>query len=182
MPQREDYRLRSITPDDSARLLTWRNSERVRAMMYTDHLISPSEHQAWFTRIQASSAYQICEFQATPVGLVSFTQIEFQHQRCFWGFYLGETDLPKGTGTAMGFLGLDYAFETLHIRKLCSEVLAFNAASISLHQKLGFQQEGHFISHVLKNGAYQDVLFFTLFRDHWLHTRTELAPLVFQRI
>ena len=37
--------LRPAEASDKARILGWRNSPDVRPYMYTDHLISPDEHE-----------------------------------------------------------------------------------------------------------------------------------------
>ena len=40
--------LRRLEDEDRTRILAWRNSPDVRAYMYTDHVIAPEEHAAWF--------------------------------------------------------------------------------------------------------------------------------------
>ena len=107
MAKREDYQLRPLQESDLEMVLSWRNSERVRANMYTDHIISLEEHQTWFKKIKDEPTvdYLICEFQNHPIGLVNFTNIDKNNNKCYWGFYLGETTTPLGGGGALpGFL------------------------------------------------------------------------------
>ncbi|GAM09646.1 spermidine N(1)-acetyltransferase [Geobacter sp. OR-1] len=180
--QRVDCNLRPIEERDLATVLGWRNSERVRSYMYTDHVISPDEHHAWFTRLSGDPfpTVLIFEYRGTPVGLKNFTQIDRRNNRCYWGFYLGEADLPRGCGTAMGFLALEYIFERQQLRKLCAEAFAFNDGSVKYHTRLGFRQEGRYLQHVLKNGVYEDIVSFALFRDDWLAGKTILENTVFR--
>jgi len=49
----EECGLRPIEEGDLATVLEWRNSERIRANMYTDHLISREEHRAGFAKVNA---------------------------------------------------------------------------------------------------------------------------------
>lgn len=181
MPKRDECRLRPVKWEDLEKILGWRNSERIRANMYTDHIISLEEHRAWFekSKLNATSVYLVFEVQEQLAGLVYFTDIDTKNSKSHWGFYLGEENLPQGSGTAMGILGLEYAFTQLNIRKLCGEVFAFNEASSRFHKKLGFSEEGRFVKHVLKRGIYQDVVLFALFYDDWSSKRHKLNETAF---
>lgn len=178
---REEFKLRPIEEQDLDYVLSWRNSERVRAFMYTDHIISPEEHRAWFNRIRTAEfpPTLIFEFRGLPAGLKSFSQIDRYNNRCHWGFYMGDTELPKGCGSAMGFLALEYIFEQHGFYKLCAEAFAFNAASIKYHTRLGFTEEGRFVRHVLKNGRYEDIISFAIFKESWLAGKSALAAKIF---
>jgi UDP-4-amino-4,6-dideoxy-N-acetyl-beta-L-altrosamine N-acetyltransferase len=151
--------------------------------MYTDHVITREEHLRWFERLQSEplALSLIFEISAKAVGIVNVSRMDRVNNTCNWGFYLGETDVPKGCGTIMGFLGLEYLFETLKIRKVIGETFVFNQASIAFHEKLGFTREGYFRRHVLKNGDYQDILAFGLFAEQWRALKPELERKLFLR-
>lgn len=179
--RREDFSLRPIEESDLLKVLEWRNSEWIRANMYTDHIISIDEHSAWLERINKDETptFMIFEFQWKPIGVVNVTQIDNRNNKCHWGFYMGEIGVPRGCGAIMGFMGLEYFFEKLNIRKICSEVFAFNKASIKYHKKLGFREEGYFLKHILKNGDYEDIVVFALLKDEWLKSKSELENICF---
>lgn len=179
---REEFNLRPIEEQDLEMVLSWRNSDRVRSYMYTDHLITQDEHRSWFERRQQAEfpSTLIFEFRGIPVGLKSFSQIDRCNNCCYWGFYLGEAKLPRGCGSAMGFLSLEYIFEQQKFRKLCAEAFAFNEGSVTYHTQLGFIQEGRFMQHVLKNGRYEDIISFALFRDNWIIGKSALAAKVWR--
>lgn len=182
MSQDHEYRLRLMTEDDLETVLGWRNQPWIRANMYTDHLISLEEHRAWFSRakVDPSVVHLICEGNSKPIGCVNFVQIDSKNQKAFWGFYLGEENGPKGRGSAMEFLALEYAFGPLNLRKLCAEVFAFNEKVLKMHGKFGFQQEGNYRQHVLKNGQYEDVVAIALFKDDWVLLRDKLEKICFR--
>lgn len=179
--QREEFSLRPIEESDLDTVLSWRNSDRVRAYMYTDHIITPTEHRNWFERARQSEFHPILvfEYKGAPRGLKSFSRIDRQNNHCHWGFYLGDSDIPRGCATVMGFLALEYIFEQRNFRKLYAETFAFNKSSVTYHKRLGFTQEGCFVQHVLKNGKYEDVLSFAIFREEWLALKQPLETRLF---
>lgn len=125
---------------DRHRLLGWRNSPHVRNVMLSTAEISAEKHNGWFHRVllDQRSRYLVFEFDAHPVGLVYFTGIDNVRQDCRWGLYLGEEGLPKGLGTAMGALSLDWIFDNERVNTVFAEVIAGNARSLAFHRKLGF--------------------------------------------
>ena len=179
---RKDFNLRPIEERDLELILSWRNSERVRACMYTDHVITLEEHWKWFKRVSQAefSTVLVFEYQGVPAGLKNFSQIDRNNNRCYWGFYMGEAHVPRGCGTVMGFLALEYILEQQNFRKLCAEVFAFNFESVKYHTRLGFVQEGFFVNHVIKNGEYLDIKSFAIFRDDWLKSKHLLQTKIFQ--
>lgn len=183
MPNWEDYLLRMIEEEDLDIVLHWRNSDRIRANMYTDRIITIDEHRAWFKRLKNDehSLCMIFEKKKHPIGVINFTQIDPVNRTCSWGFYLGEENLPRGTGSIMGILALDYAFERLGMHKICGEAFAFNQASIRYHQKLGFVKEGRFAKHLKKYGNYEEIISFILFKKSWKQRKTALSKQLFKK-
>ena len=177
-----DCCLRPLCEDDRERVLSWRNQDRIRANMYTDHVIHRDEHDRWFDRslTDGTAAYRIFEHREQPLGFVSFTGIDRVHGRSTWAFYLGEADAPRGSGAAMELLALDEAFGSLCIRKLCCEVFAFNTGVVRLHERFGFAREGLFRSHYFKNGELQDIVCMARFAEGWPADRAVLMAAVFQ--
>jgi UDP-4-amino-4,6-dideoxy-N-acetyl-beta-L-altrosamine N-acetyltransferase len=175
------YSIRPVELEDKDLILQWRNSERVRAGMYNDHIISQKEHELWFSKalVDDSSAYLIFLYESRPIGFASFTNINLIHSRCYWAFYLGEENVPRGSGSVMEFFALDYAFCTLKIRKLCCEVFLFNAAVIKLHEKFGFVREGEFAQHYKKNKRYEDIVCLAKFASSWTEDRITLENRLF---
>lgn len=177
----KDCRLRPVEEADLEKVLEWRNSDRIRPVMFTDRLISLEDHRAWYERLlnDQNSRCLIFEVMGRPAGVVNVVQIDRQNGRCTWGFYLGEAGSPPGSGMSMGYLALEYIFENLCLRKLCGEVLASNKKSIEIHKKLGFVEEGRYLRHVLKNGHYEDVVAMAMFNEDWDRMKKGLNNLLF---
>ena len=102
------------------------------------------------------------------INVVQFQQIEAEHRRCQWGFYMGAEDRPSGSGMEMGKLSLYHGFSVLGLHKLCGEVFSFNQASRNFFLRLGFREEGCLREHVQKNQRFEDLLLFGLLREEWL--------------
>jgi len=179
MSWRKNNRIRPIEEADLEKVLAWRNSDRIRSVMFTDQVIDMNEHRAWFESLsrENTAICMVFEFQGRPVGVVNIVRIDRYNNKCSWGFYLGEVDVPRGTGAALGFLALEHIFEVLGIRKLLAEALALNRRSVNFHKKLGFVEEGLLVGHVLKNGVYEDVVAMALFNKEWKNSKSRLEKL-----
>lgn len=134
--------LRPLGPEDSDRLRAWRNSDRVRAVMGQRHVVSASEHDAWFvsTLDDPSVRHSVLECCGAPLGLVSFKELDPATRSASWGFYIGEPWAPTGSGSRMAILALDHAFGTMGLEEIRAEVLSSNEASVAFHGKLGFRR------------------------------------------
>ena len=175
------YTLRALLPSDTERVLGWRNSERVRAAMYTDDLITPAQHEAWLARIATDRtiAVRLAEVDGRPLGIVNFKDIDNRLEGCHWGFYVGAQDAPPGSGSRMGYVAIAEAFATLGVEVIRGEAFAFNQKSIDMHEKLGFQrQETHPEPH-MKNGRLEPIVALRLTRDRWNAVQPALEKSLF---
>lgn len=156
-------------------MLSWRNAPAVRANMYTRHEISEEEHRAWWSRTcqRTDQLYFMYEQENQPLGIVGITAIDVLNSNCSWAFY-ASPDAPKGTGSRMEYLTLEYVFGVLKLQKLYCEVLAFNTPVIKLHQKFGFAVEGVLRKHHLVEGAYVDIHRLGLLQAEWDNMRLDM--------
>ncbi len=167
--------IRPAKEQDLAAMRAWRNAPAVRANMYTQHEITCAEHQAWWKRVHSSADQQhfIYEKSDEAVGVISFSLIDHLHKSCSWAYYAAP-DAPIGTGALMEFLALEYVFNTLKLNKIYCEVLAYNAPTIRLHQRFGFQVEGIFRDQYLLDDAFVDIYRLGLLQDEWAEKRDEM--------
>jgi len=184
MPKWTDFGLRKINNNDLSLILEWRNSERIRKNMYTEHIISWEEHKAWYERLQEvmEDIYLVFEYKNIPIGLVYFTDIDNYNGTSFWGFYIGDCSAPRVSGAIMGFLGAEYAFSKINIRKLCGETFASNEGGKNFHIRLGFKEEGYFVKHVFKKEKYENVFRFALFSDEWHEKREYIKEIISKKV
>lgn len=168
-------KLREIKQEELELMLSWRNAPNVRANMYTRHEISLDEHLSWWARTQQRSnqQYLMYELNNEPLGIVGFTGIDTENKVSSWAFY-ASPGAPKGTGSKMEFLALEYAFHELGLHKLHCEVLAFNAPVIKLHKKFGFIAEGIFREHHKVGESFVDIHLLGLLAHEWAEHRANM--------
>jgi UDP-4-amino-4,6-dideoxy-N-acetyl-beta-L-altrosamine N-acetyltransferase len=170
--------LRPLEAGDRDRVLAWRNSAAVRAYMYTDHLISPEEHAAWFAGIEGDETrrYWIIEADGAPVGLANLADIDRRNGRCAWAYYLADPGVRGlGLGSYVEYWVLEYVFAGLNLAKLWCEVLASNEAVWKLHETFGFRIEARLRGHVIKDGERVDVLGLGMLAADWRERKPAMA-------
>lgn len=88
----------------------------------------------------------------------------------FFEYGLGVKKKYRGKGYASEAIKilLNFCFMELGFRKAEARVYSFNEASIALHRKLGFVQEGLLRSHHFANGEYHDEYCFGMTKDEFL--------------
>jgi UDP-4-amino-4,6-dideoxy-N-acetyl-beta-L-altrosamine N-acetyltransferase len=171
--------LRPMEDSDLQQVLDWRNSERVRLCMRNQHIISPEEHAKWWAGLNWDRHVPlIFEYRGRPVGVVNVTQIDWQSGTCEWGFYLGEENMPRGTGRLMGYEGLRFIFEVMGLRKINSEVLTSNKKSLDYHYSLGFVIEGTLHDQIKLADRYVGLVLMASFKNRWLLTKPVLRASV----
>jgi len=87
----------------------------------------------------------------------------------------------KGYGTEAKLLIQYHAFNVLGLRKLCSSVKAFNAASLGHLLKCGYRIVGRHKAHDFHEGSFVDVILLECFREDWepiwdAYTGTKTVP------
>ncbi|WP_150303090.1 UDP-4-amino-4,6-dideoxy-N-acetyl-beta-L-altrosamine N-acetyltransferase [Pseudomonas saliphila] len=175
--------IRNIDDSELELMLAWRNAPAARQNMYTRHEISLAEHLSWWARTQSDARhrYFMYELDSVPLGIVGFNHIDEVNRNSSWAFYAAP-DAPRGTGSKMEYLALNYAFDQLGLRKLQCEVLAFNEAVIKLHQKFGFTVEGVLREQHRIDGRFVDVYRLGLLAPEWAGHReamhSKLAKIV----
>jgi UDP-4-amino-4,6-dideoxy-N-acetyl-beta-L-altrosamine N-acetyltransferase len=159
--------IRPMVHADLECVLAWRNHPDVRRYMYTQHEITPDEHQRWFERTLPDPKKHLLIFEENhrPLGFVNFNEVE---NECIvdWGFYAAP-DAPKGSGRQLGRAALSHAFTQLKFHKVCGQALAYNERSILFHQSLGFQQEGILRDQHFDGERYHHVICFGLLCHEW---------------
>lgn len=168
-------KLRSVRSAELELMRTWRNHPGVRENMYTRHEISAEEHLAWWSRIQerGDQRYFIYECNEEPLGVVSLNGVNFVNKNTSWAFY-ASPDAPRGTGSRMEYLALEYVFGELKLHKLCCEVLAFNKAVVRLHEKFGFRIEGVMRDQHMTDAGYVDIIKLGILKNEWAAIRGDM--------
>lgn len=148
-------------------VLRWRNHPKIRKFMIRQHEITDHEHIAWFDRASRDEtrALIVIEDRNQPLGCVVFSGVR-ENSTTDWSFYSNPTG-PHGIGKHLCSTALNFAFSELGVHKVFGRVLDFNHASIRIHQRLGFTQEGILRSHCRIDTIYRDLLCFGILASEW---------------
>ena len=168
------FRLRSLELQDGDRILEWRNASVIRTSMINDKIIDPVEHATWLKRtlVDAARTYFVFEVEAEAAGVIGFYAMDDERLHAEWSFYLRPTGVPRGAGTVMGFLALEWLFLEAKVFALKSEVISANQRSLRMHRRLGFSENG-VQRRVRRNGMWLDLIELSLNAEDWSRIRDE---------
>jgi len=152
--------LRTMRAEDLDQVRHWRNHPDVKRYMHNPYEIGAEEHAQWFERCwhDPSQHLLIAEEAGSPIGFVRFACID--QQSAEWGFYK-VPGAPAGSGTRMGRVALNYAFDSLALESVRATVLSTNQRSLRFHRNLGFRD--------LPTKSAQSINHFTISREEWLN-------------
>lgn len=167
--------LGSLSKDEQLDLLAIRNHPDLRRHMMTAHEIGVEEHLAWIASMAGNerSEFFAAFVDGDMVGAVGASGISRVDRRADWGFYLHPDCQGRGLGIALGTKFLDHVFTSLD--KLNAEVIAFNAASLAMHRRLGFRDEGVRRHHIRRDGEVHDAILLGITADEWQDRREILT-------
>ena len=156
--------------DDADRLATWVNQEEIRHFL-SRHLPMYTEQEVeWLKKLPGLQPNDIVlgivknDENKTLIGSIGLHRISHKDRRGHGGIFIGdENERQNGAGGEAARLMLDYAFDTLNLRKVVHEVFATNDGSIALAKKLGGIHEGTLKEHFYVGGRYIDLLIYSYF-------------------
>jgi RimJ/RimL family protein N-acetyltransferase len=162
-----DVQLRAMEPEDWEINWAWGvETESARASYYIP-----------FPQSRAATRRRMEERVATPqqgdnftfiienlagefVGNINTHHCDPRFGTFSYGLAVREAHQRQGYASEAIKLVLNYYFRELRYQKCTVHVYAFNEASLKLHQKLGFQQEGRLRRMIFTNGVYHDEVIF----------------------
>lgn len=135
--------------------------------MFSQHEISREEHEAWFEAADSDPSRQLLVVEDSD-GLFGFVQLDSVASKGIanWGFYV-RPGAPRGSGRRLGVAALDHAFGELSLHKLCGQAIQTNNASVILHRRLGFAEEGVLREQKYANGSYHSLICFGMLKREW---------------
>lgn len=145
--------LRTADERDVEAMREWRNQPANREVSLHQHVISPTEHRAWWARVQEDPTRRVLVFEhdGRPLGVVTFFDLDLDGpvRTGAWGFFLDhETTTAEGT-SMMAWMKVmreatDHAFtpepDGLGLDVLTGEVLAENAAVRTMNRRFRFTE------------------------------------------
>lgn len=180
--QGERVRLRGVEPSDAEFFIRWNlDSELGRAL---DFLWPPVSHaqvrreveELSHKKLDDGTFFWMIEDAASgeTVGAIKTHTCNARTGTFSYAVHVGQEQRGRGFAGEAVLLVVKYYFEELRYQKVTASVYSFNAASIALHEKLGFLLEGTIRRMVYTRGEYFDLLWYGMTREEW-----ERSPLRF---
>lgn len=164
--------LRMMTPEDTDRIVAWRNSEAVRKRFIYREAFTREGHLSWIKNmVETGKVIQmiICDLKTDePLGSVYFRDVDRKHSKAEYGIFIGEESARgRGVGSAVAKLALRYAFEEEKLHRVFLRVLSDNQPAIKSYENAGFQREALLREDVFLDGSYRDVILMGILDREW---------------
>jgi ribosomal-protein-alanine N-acetyltransferase len=109
------------------------------------------------------------------VGIFQLRQLEPSFRTAEWGFALGRAYWGSGLFLASAIRVLDFAFDTVGVRRLEARSATGNERGNGALRKLGATLEGHLRRSFLLGGVYHDDAMWAILAEDWPELRGTLA-------
>jgi len=163
--------LRPVQKNDLANCLRWINDPEVTR--FTRGFLPRTEkfEAEWYENLDKRKDDVVFSVIADDkhIGIMGIHGIEWKDRVASTGAIIGDKEYwGKGFGTDAKMQIMNYAFNTLNLRKLWSKVRAFNERSFKYCIKCGYVVEGTLRKQSFCDGEYFDEIVLGVFREEWL--------------
>ena len=159
----ELIQLRAVKEEDWQFFHTWNeNSETARNSYRIPFPPSPQRTRQWTRETSLNPIkndqfrFVIEKIDGQPVGTLNTHNCDSRNGTFSYGLAIVENFRHHGYATEAILLTLNYFFKELRYQKCTVGVYSFNIASIHLHEKLHFMNEGRIRRMEFSNGHYHD--------------------------
>ncbi len=166
--------LRPVLKEDLPQITIWINDPEITQFLAVSAPMTPEDEEHWFNKLREHKTTDaifaiVLEQTDELIGLTGLHRIDHMHGLAVTGSYIGRKDLwSQGYGSESKMLLLDYAFNTLNLRKICSNIYDFNPRSKRAQEKCGYVLEGVRKAHKYRNGRYADEYNMAVFKETFL--------------
>ena len=164
--------LRPFLKADIPTLTRWINNPAVREFVLATLPQTEKQEEEWFNKLGSDDKNIVLGIETKDnvlIGSMGIHRIEWRGRIFTPGAPIGEKDYwGKGYGTDAKMILLDYIFNTLNLRKVCSAVIAYNKRSLHYNLHCGYKVEGIRRKHIFKKGRYWNQIELGLFKEEWL--------------
>jgi len=149
-------------PDDVGNLFLWLNDAEAAQSDAHYRPVDPLAFKDWLDRhTKAMPALFVIRIlrPARAVGFVLFKNLNPPFRVAELGVRIGaEQDRGKGFGSAAIALALDYAWNSLNLRRVSLTVFAGNDRAVAAYTRAGFREEGLMRQAAFSGGQWHDVV------------------------
>ncbi|MEO0340967.1 MAG: GNAT family protein [Bacteroidota bacterium] len=167
-------RLRGLEPEDYEFFYNWnQDTETARNIAWLWFPTSKASVQEWAQSESLKKGendeffFVIETLDGEPVGSINANSVSKLDGSFRYGVGIVDKARRKGYAKEAIQIFLNYYFNELRYNKVNAGVYEFNENSITLHQKMGFVQEGRLRQTKYSQGKYWDVFIFGMTREEY---------------
>lgn len=129
-----------LSDEKALEILTWRNHPEVRKWMLNSDIISQDTHLEFVDSLRHDEVnkYFLLNKDRQEIGVIYFNDIH--NEECTLGLYVNPFKLKKGTGNILISTAIQYAFDSLNIKRIKLEVFSNNERAIALYKRHLFHE------------------------------------------
>jgi RimJ/RimL family protein N-acetyltransferase len=164
--------LRALAHEDLETIYSWHiDDEIVKDVVSRKYFVSQEYEKNWLhdaiITAENSLKLAVCITKNKQhIGNVYLNNIDYFNKNANSGLLLGDKSLwGQGFGTEGYLLLLHHAFYDLGLIRVSARQLLHNKASIRLHEKSGFKNEGILRKAIFKDGEYRDLNLMSVLRE-----------------
>jgi RimJ/RimL family protein N-acetyltransferase len=165
--------LRPLEEADVPRMTRWINDPKLRMFITAFNPANTAKEKQWVASQAEKGSEQtlaIClKENDLHIGNIGLMKIDTIARVATTGTIIGEEEhRGKGYGSEAKMLLLDWAFNRLNLRKVCSSIFATNGRSQPYSEKCGYKVEARLKEHRFIDGQYVDEVLLAVFYEDWL--------------
>ena len=135
----------SVDDELKEKVRRWRNKERIRKSMLTQHHISKEEHFRWIESLahDDNQKFWVVFTNDVSIGSVYLQNINYSKLSSEWGFYIGEDAyIGKGLAKHIVYKLLQHFFEAMKFNVLFTKVFSGNDLALKTYRRFKFAEMG----------------------------------------
>jgi RimJ/RimL family protein N-acetyltransferase len=179
MMTKEQFRvyLRSLEPKDAEITINWRNDSKIyESLNQARRFISEKTESAWIDKAISeneqgfSLRLAIClKENQLLIGLIQLLNIDMKNRSAEVTTLIGNKQYwGKGLIGEARVLLFEHAFLELGLERISNKVLETNTASLRAYEKFGSVREGILRNAAYQNGAFHNMVQFSMLRDEFI--------------
>lgn len=162
--------LRPICREDLPTITAYMNDKSVTEYLSTSYPRSFESETKWLDGLSNCKTdivlAIVLEKDDEFIGVIGLHKIDHVNGTARTGMWIGKKEhRGKGYGHIAKMMLLDYAFNTLNLRKVCSSTIAFNDRSQKCLMRCGYVKEGVRKDQYFRGGRYWDEILWAVFRS-----------------